>query len=127
VSEKIRIYTKSTGYVPAEIDSEKNPITAKAISEALPIQGRVNRWGDEIYFSISLSLKEENSQQEVEVGELGYWPPGQGFCIFFGRTPVSTSSKPRAASPINVFGKIVGDATIFKKTRSGDEILIERV
>ena len=123
VSEKIIIYTKSTGHVPAEIYAEKNPITAKAILDALPIRGSVNRWGDEVYFSIPLSLEEEDSQQEVEVGELGYWPPGRGFCIFFGRTPASKGSKPRAASPINVFGKIIGDATVFRKTRSREEIL----
>ncbi len=123
---KIKIYTSSTGYVPAEITVENNPITAQAILDALPIHGRANRWGDEIYFSIPVAVPVEKAREEVEVGDLAYWPPGNGFCIFFGRTPASTSEKPRAASPVNVFGRVSGDATIFRRTRSGEEIRIEK-
>jgi hypothetical protein len=123
---KIKIFTSSTGYVPAEISVEKNPITAQAIRDALPIHGRANRWGDEIYFRIPVAVPVEKAREEVEVGDLAFWPPGNGFCIFFGRTPASTSEKPRAASPVNVFGRVSGDATIFQRTRSGEEIRIEK-
>ena len=124
--EKIRIYTKSTGYVSAEIFLENNPKTATAILNALPIRGRVNRWGDEIYFTIPVIEKEENAREEVNIGDLGYWPPGHGFCIFFGRTPASTGDQPRAASPVNIFGRVLGNATVFTKTKSGEEITIEK-
>jgi hypothetical protein len=123
---KIKIFTASTGYIPAEITLEKNPTTAQAILDALPIHGRANRWGDEIYFSIPVSVAVEQAHEEVEVGDLAFWPPGNGFCIFFGRTPASTNEKPRAASPVNVFGRISGDATIFRETRSGEDIRIEK-
>jgi hypothetical protein len=123
---KIKIFTSSTRYVPAEIAFETNPTTAQAIRDALPIHGRANRWGDEIYFSTPVTVPVEKAQEEVEVGDLAFWPPGHGFCIFFGRTPASTSEKPRAASPVNVFGKVSGDATIFRRTRSGEEIRIEK-
>jgi hypothetical protein len=123
---EIKIFTSSTGYVPAEITLEKNPITAQAILDALPIRGRTNRWGDEIYFSIPVAVTVEKAHEEVEVGDLAFWPPGNGFCIFFGRTPASTSAKPRAASPVNVFGRVSGDATIFRRTRSGEDIRIEK-
>lgn len=123
---KIKIFTSSTGYVPAEITFETNPTTAQAIRDALPIHGRANRWGDEIYFSIPVTVPVEKAQEEVEVGDLAFWPPGHGFCIFFGRTPASTSKNPRAASSVNVFGKVSGDATIFRRTRSGEEIRIEK-
>lgn len=126
MADKIRIYTRSTGYVQAEISTDKNPKTAEAILRALPISSRVNRWGDEVYFTTSVSIGEENPQQEVEVGNLGYWPLGSAFCIFFGRTPASTGERPRAASPVNVFGRILGDATVFRKARSGEEILVEK-
>jgi hypothetical protein len=126
MSEKIKIYTRSSGDVSAEIFLEGNPKTAKAILEALPILARVNKWGDEIYFRIPVSLPEENSQQDVKIGDLGYWPQGDGFCIFFGRTPISTGSNPKAASPVNVFGKILEDPTVFRKTKSGEEIQIEK-
>jgi len=123
---KVRIITKSTGEIPAEITESANPETAKAIIAALPIRGRANRWGDEIYFSIGISIRQENAKQEVEKGDLGYWPPGEGFCIFFGPTPASTGTKPRAASPVNVFGKVIGDAEVFKRVRSGEEVTIAK-
>jgi hypothetical protein len=123
---KIKIHTESTGYVPAEIHEERNQKTAKAIIDALPIESKVNRWGEEVYFSINARQGEEKSQEEVEVGDLGYWPPGNSFCIFFGKTPASTGSKPRAASPINVFGRITGDPKVFGKARSGEKIRVEK-
>ena len=123
---KIKIHTESTGYVSAEIIEDKNPETARAIINALPIESSVNRWGEEVYFSTKVRQDEEKSQEEVEVGDIGYWPPGKGFCIFFGKTPASTGSKPRAASPVNVFGRITGDSKIFGKTRSGEKIRIEK-
>lgn len=126
MGKKIKIFTERTGYVSAEVSFEKNPRTAEAIYTALPITGRANRWGDEIYFSIPVSIDQENAEEEVEVGDLAYWPPGNGFCIFFGRTPASTRDKPKAASPVNVFGNIIGDATIFRKTRSGEQVRIEK-
>jgi hypothetical protein len=123
---KIKIYTSSTGYVEAEIDEKKNPETAKAIFNALPFESSANVWGDEVYFDIPVNIDEENSQKEVEIGELGYWPAGSCFCIFFGRTPASSGDKPVAASPVNVFGKIIEDPLIFRKIKSGEVIRVEK-
>jgi hypothetical protein len=92
----------------------------------LPIKGRVNLWGDEIYFSIPLSLKLEAGQEMVNIGELGYWPDGNAFCIFFGPTPVSQGDEIRPASPVAVFGKVIGDATVFKKVATGTKITVRR-
>lgn len=100
--------------------------TAQAIWNALPIEGRANRWGEEIYFSIGVSLSAEQAREVVEVGDLGYWPPGKAFCIFFGPTPASEGSEPRAASPVNVFGRVEGDATRFRAVRDGSRVTIER-
>lgn len=123
---KIKISTKSTGEVPAEINESLNPKTARAIIDALPIKGRGNRWGDEIYFSIGVSVERENAREAVEKGDLAYWPPGEALCIFFGPTPASGGDEPRAASPVNVFGKILGDPTVFRKVRSGEEVIISK-
>ncbi|MBC7249057.1 MAG: hypothetical protein H5T62_02140 [Anaerolineae bacterium] len=101
--------------------------TAEAIWEALPIEGRANTWGDEIYFSIPVQLEAENARAVVSLGDLGYWPPGTAFCIFFGPTPVSTQDEIRPASPVNVFGHVDGDPLVFKKVRDGDRVRIERV
>ncbi|HEY56154.1 MAG TPA: hypothetical protein G4N90_01805 [Dehalococcoidia bacterium] len=109
--------------VAAELNSTG---TAQAIWDALPISGRGNRWGEEIYFSIPVNLEAENAQEVVATGDLGYWPPGTAFCIFFGPTPMSRGEEIRPASPVNVFGKVVGDATVLKQVASGAEITIDR-
>lgn len=100
--------------------------TADAIWQALPIEGRANTWGDEIYFSIPVQLEEENARSVVSLGDLGYWPPGTAFCVFFGPTPVSTQDEIRPASPVSVFGHVEGDPLVFKKVRNGDRVRIER-
>ena len=101
--------------------------TAKAIWDSLPIQSEANIWGDEVYFSIGLKLSEERPKDVVELGDLGYWPPGRAMCIFFGRTPASRGDEIRPASPVNVFGKMIGDARTLKKVRDGDKIRVEAI
>jgi hypothetical protein len=101
--------------------------TALKIWEALPIEGRANRWGDEIYFEIPVVADQEpDAREEVEVGELGYWPVGRAFCIFFGPTPVSRGDQPRAYSPVNLLGRLGGDASLFRQVKSGEKMVIER-
>jgi uncharacterized protein len=100
--------------------------TAGAIWDALPIEAKGQTWGDEIYFDIGLSARAEKAREVVDVGDLAYWPPGQAFCIFFGPTPASRGDECRAASAVNVVGKIVGDARVFTKVRSGSRVTIER-
>ena len=100
--------------------------TAQAIWEALPIVARINTWGDEVYFTIPVKLELEKGKELVEIGDLGYWPTGSAFCIFFGPTPMSRGEEIRPASAVAVFGKVVGDATILKKANSGAQITIER-
>jgi len=120
---KIRI---TGGSVEAEAELLDNQ-TARRIHDALPIEASANTWGDEIYFTIPVDCdREEDARAEVEVGDLGYWLAGSGFCIFFGRTPMSSGDKPVAASEVNVFGKVIGDPTVFKSVRSGDKVLLEK-
>ena len=125
--KKIKIITEATGEVEAEILEDKSPTTAKAIWKKLPIEARANRWGDEIYFPIPVYLEEENAQETVKLGDLGYWPPGNSFCIFFGPTPISRGDEIRPADPVNVFGRVKGDPKVFKKVKSGDKVRIERL
>lgn len=123
--KKIKIYTQNMGFIDAFISGEKNPETAQKIIEALPIESKVRTWGDEVYFDIPVHIGEENSQVEVEIGSLAYWPSGNCFCIFFGRTPASSGELPAAASPVNVFGEIVGEVTVLRKVKNGDLIIIK--
>jgi hypothetical protein len=102
-------------------------LTAHQVWEGLPLEGRANVWGDEIYFNIPVQAGQEpGAKAEVRVGDLAYWPPGQAFCIFFGPTPVSTDDRPRAASPVNILGRVLGDATLFRGVRGGTPVLVRR-
>jgi hypothetical protein len=107
----------------AELNDSK---TAQAIAKALPLRARANTWGDEIYFAIPVTLPEECARATVQVGDLGYWPPGRAFCIFFGPTPASRGDEIRPASPVNLIGKISGDAKAFKAVSDGEAVLIEK-
>ena len=122
VGRKIRIKVG-----PIEAVAELNDTrTARSVWEALPFKGHVNLWGEEIYFSIPLGLELEEGEELVSVGDLGYWPQGSAFCVFFGSTPLSHGSKIRPSSPVTVFGRVTGDAAIFKQVVSGTEIIVER-
>ena len=109
--------------VDASLNDSK---TAQNIWDALPIEGKVNTWGDEIYFSIPVNVGSEKAKAVVSEGDLAYWPPGNAFCIFFGLTPASQGNEIRPASPVNIFGKIIGDPKAFKKINSGAKIIIEK-
>ena len=101
--------------------------TAEALLAALPLAGKAQVWGEEIYFPIPLDIEvEPDAREEVAPGELGYWPDGPAFCIFFGPTPVSQGDEIRAASVVNVFGRIEGDASAFKQVPDGAAILVEK-
>jgi len=102
--------------------------TAKAIAEALPVEGRVQRWGGEIYFPVHVRAELESGCRDVlEIGELGYWPTGSAFCIFFGPTPASEGNEIRAASNVNVIGKLSGDLAKLTEVQAGTVISIEAI
>ena len=122
LDKKITIIIKDVK-MSAELNDSN---TAQKIWKTLPIEGSVNTWGDEIYFSISANIGLENAKAVVSEGDLGYWPPGNAFCIFFGLTPASQGDEIRPASPVNIFGKVIGDPKVFKKVSSGAKIIIEK-
>jgi hypothetical protein len=116
----IIIENEKIGQIRAKLLREKNPETCEAIWNKLPFKLNLSRWGEELYGEIPVSLGRENSQVDCEVGDVGYWPDGNGFCIFFGPTPASKDDNPKAASPVNIFAKIEGDAKIFNQFSSFD-------
>ena len=102
--------------------------TASEIWSHLPIEAHTNTWGDEIYFEIPVNMPQEpDAREQVEIGELGYWPVGRSFCIFFGPTPVSKDEKPRAYSPVNIIGKVLGDFSQLSSIQDGQRVRIARM
>jgi hypothetical protein len=101
--------------------------SAQKIWDSLPIEGEGDTWGDEIYFGIPVKASLEKSAREVvEIGDLGFWPPGQAFCIFFGPTPASQGNEVRPASAVNLVGRLLGDPKIFKNVSSGAKVKLEK-
>ncbi len=124
MAQKIVIKTESNSF-EAELDDS---MTGKAIYGALPIRAKGQRWGGEIYFKIPVSCElEEDSREVLEEGELGYWPPGKAFCIFFGPTPASGGDEIRAASAVNIVGRMKGDLSGLWDVPDGAEVCIEKV
>ena len=122
MARSIRI-TAGQVVATAELNDSK---TAVAIWEALPIEAKADTWGDEIYFGIPVRAEADAAKEVVALGDLAFWPPGHAFCIFFGPTPASRGDEIRPASPVNVVGRVNGDATVFKKVRAGTRVTLER-
>ncbi|MCJ7573975.1 cyclophilin-like fold protein [Candidatus Bathyarchaeota archaeon] len=122
---RLKIISKAVGEAYAELTNE-NPLTVDAIWSKLPIEGKANTWGDEIYFPIPVQVGAENQSEVVQMGDLAYWPPGNALCIFFGPTPASWDKEIRPASPVNVIGRIVDNPRLFKLVSPGDKIRLER-
>ena len=122
---RLKIVTASAGTLYAEI-IEDNPVTADAVWLKLPIEGKANVWGDEIYFAIPVSVEAENPKEVVDLADVAYWPPGEAICFFFGPTPASRDTEIRAASPVNVFAKIENDVKLLKLVKPGEKVRIER-
>ena len=102
--------------------------TANQLWESLPITGRVQIWGDEIYFSIPVNVEEElGSQETVQAGTVAYWPPGSALCLFWGPTPISAPGEIRPASAVNVVGILDNDPTLLAQVPSEAEIIIEKI
>ena len=104
--------------------------TAQKIADALEIRASGNRWGGEIYFAIPVKaeLEPDNSREVLQTGELGYWPTGSAFCIFWGKTPASQGDEIRAASDVNIIGKITeGELSDLWDVPDGAEVVISKV
>jgi len=125
LTKKIKIIIKSANL---ELTGELfDTPTANAIWDSLPIKSSVNTWGEEIYYDIPVTLGlEADSRANVEIGEIGYWDVGKSMCIFWGKTPASRGDKPVAASPVNIFGKIIGDPSVLSAAKDGDEVIVEK-
>ena len=100
--------------------------TAKKIGDALPFEAVADTWGEEVYFSTPLSIPQEKGTRDVEVGDVGWWPPGSAIAIFFGRTPMSTGPKPVPASAVTLIGRVAEGLDVLRAVRDGDKLELSR-
>jgi len=120
---KIRI---EAGSARIELELSSTP-TAKALAAALPFESRAQTWGEELYFTTPVSAQlEPDARQVVEPGTVCFWTEGDALALPYGRTPISTDSRPKLANPCNVLGKVAGDPKELGKIRSGEKIRVEK-
>jgi hypothetical protein len=100
--------------------------TATLICNALPITGRVNWWGEEIYFTISVRTGLEDGKETVNLGDIAYWPEGPALCLFLGKTPVSKGNEIRPASAVNIIGRLADVKALLGKVKQGEKITIRK-
>ena len=93
-------------------------LTAGKLMGILPVTAKANVWGQEIYFNVPLHMGPEEPAARVPSGTIAYWPEGPSMCIFFGQVPYS---------PVNVVGRLDGNADDFAKVRAGQDVRVEAV
>ncbi len=101
--------------------------TAQALAAALPFTAKAHLWGEEIYFPVPVAADlDDTARTMVQVGDLGYWPMGKAFCIFFGLTPTSVPGEIRPASAVNLVGQLTGDPCCLTTVAEGAPVRVER-
>jgi hypothetical protein len=101
----------------------------KAMAEALPIECRWSRWGEEYYGTTrpSFGSYPGPTTDLMEVGDLAFHAPSGWFCIFFGPTPASRATEPRAAVPVLKVGKVKGDWAAVKALGESVKAIVQAV
>jgi hypothetical protein len=99
-----------------EVRSEWNDSeTSRRIRKVLPLEAAGNYWGQELYFEIPVDAGQEPGARDVvEPGTVADWPAGRCRCIFWGPTPASHDNECRAASDVNVVGRVLNPEVLPK-------------
>jgi len=116
---KIRLIAEGYGDADAELIRFHSPVTVDNLAKALPFEGRVARWKEEVYFETPVRLGSEKAKSKVEVGSMAYWPMGAALCIFYGPT--------EPYSPVNVVGRVTSNLELFRGIKSGTKIRVVKV
>ena len=104
----------------------RNTETAKLIAETIPINSKIQIWGEELFFDTNLQVKlEDDAKEVVQLGELAFWTEGSAIAIGYGKTPVSINQEIRLISPCNIWGDGNFKKSDFDNIKTGDEISLE--
>ncbi len=102
--------------------------TAGAILAALPIESRIQTWGEEVYFSVPVTAElEADARDVVTAGELAFWVEGSCIAIGFGPTPISHGNEIRLAARTNIWADTSDDVRQLGVVQVGDVIRVEPV
>lgn len=120
-------FTDSGKIVFIELDDSQSPKTVKAILDNLPIEVKINKWGDELYTERTpIVVEEENAQSNVNLLDVAYWPEGNALCLFYGPTPISKSpNEILPYSPVNIVGKIISEGDLLHQIKDSSKVVIK--
>ena len=122
---KIIIRTRTANFEAQLDDSD----ISNAIWLDSPHKLDINMLGSMIYCDMPLKvvLPKEGRTDEMEVGDIAYWPGPGAFCIFFGPTPLSgEDGKPGAPYPMIKIGKVIGDCSEMENAGDRQRLVIEQ-
>ena len=115
------------GGVAVEVEL-KPTRTARAIYDALPVEAKVNQWGEEFYCQVpGVKDYREIATTNVKVGDVAYWGLGGMLAVFFGRTPMSIGEDPVPADRVNVVGRLIGDPTVLHGAVGATMMKVEKI
>ena len=104
----------------------RNTETSRLIANSIPINSKIQIWGEEIFFDTNLQVKlEDDAKEVVQLGELAFWTEGSAIAIGYGKTPVSIGQEIRLIGPCNVWGDGNFKKSDFDNIKNGDEISLE--
>jgi hypothetical protein len=106
------------GQAEGELVRYYAPKTTDALLRRMPIEGRIARWKEEVYFETDIAMGLEKPRSKVEAGTIAFWPMGSAVCIFYGQT--------QPYSPVNVIGIVKSGIDIFRDVAAGTKIRLEK-
>ena len=106
----------------------RDTLTADIIYDSLPLKSKIQKWGEEIYFEIGLSIElEKNAKSVVNIGEIAFWNSGSAIAIGYGKTPISKGNEIRLISPCNIWADCKFDKSYIENIEENETIILEKV
>lgn len=97
---------------------------AKKIKENLPLNSKICKWSEGVYFKTNINFASENFAQDIKEGDVVFWPEGQVIGIFFGTAPMTVDTKQVPVWKLIRVGQTKVDILGFQSMREADEVLV---
>lgn len=104
------------GSIPCEIARHLAPTTSRSILNALPVQGRVHRYGNQFaYFETGLVIGAEKQRTLFKRGDIGLLVSNGSICVFLNDS---------VSQPMNPLGRVTGSMDLIDSSAPGDVLIL---